>query len=109
MSRSTVVLLLALAAVLEAGGDALIRLGLRRAGFAAIALMAGGAALLFLYGYFVNAGPWEFGRLLGIYVTLFFFTAQVLSWVVFKQPPGRPVLVGGALVMAGGAVMAIWK
>src|SRR5579863_5692921 len=98
MSRTTVVLLLALAAFLEAGGDALIRLGLRRAGFAAFALMGSGAVALFLYGYCVNAPPWEFGRVLGIYVTLLFVVAQMLSWLVFKQPPERPVWVGGALV-----------
>ena len=109
MSRTTVVLLLALSALLEAGGDALIRLGLRRAGFSAFALLGAGAVALFLYGYAVNSPPWEFGRLLGIYMALFFLTAQLLSWLVFKQPPGPPVLVGGALVLSGGAVMALWR
>jgi len=109
MSRTTVVLLMALAALLEAGGDALIRLGLRAAGFSAFALMGAGAVALFLYGYAVNSPPWEFGRLLGIYVMLFFLTAQLLSWLVFKQAPAPAVLVGGALIVSGGAVMAVWK
>jgi small multidrug resistance family-3 protein len=109
MTRGAVISLLALAAILEAAGDALVRLGLRRAGFSAMALLAAGALVLFVYAYCVNSAPWEFGRLLGIYMTMFFLMAQILSWLVFKQPPQRPVLVGGALVMAGGAIMIAWK
>ena len=109
MSRGTVVLLLALAAIFEAAGDAFIRSGLRRTGFPTVALMAAGTLALFLYGYFVNVAPWDFGRLLGIYMTLFFVMAQVFSWLIFHQPPEKPVLVGGALIMAGGAIMVVWK
>ena len=38
---------------------------------------AAGALVLFTYGYVVNAPPWDFGRLLGIYVVFFFVVAQV--------------------------------
>jgi small multidrug resistance family-3 protein len=102
--------ILLLAAILEAGGDALVRLGLHntapsgRTGF-----FAGGAVVLFLYGLTVNAPSWDFGRLLGVYVTLFFVTAQVINFVVFHVKPGAPILVGGALIVAGGAVVTLWR
>src|SRR5215469_13036757 len=70
-------LLLFLAAALEAGGDALVRLGLHGGSPAArIGFLAAGAAVLFAYGLAVNLPAWNFGRLLGVYVTLFFLVAQ---------------------------------
>ena len=55
-------LLLALAAVLEAGGDAIVRLGLHHPNVAGrAALFVAGAAVLFAYGTIVNAPPWDFG------------------------------------------------
>jgi small multidrug resistance family-3 protein len=35
----------------------------------------------------VNAPPWDFGKLIGIYVVFFFSIAQLISWLVFKQIP----------------------
>jgi|GEM_PF-3065117 len=52
--------LLSFAALLEVGGDALIRLGLRDG--RATGLLLGGAALV-AYGLMVNALRWDFGRL----------------------------------------------
>jgi hypothetical protein len=50
--------MLLLAACLEAGGDAVIRLGLRSdGGVARIGLFLAGAAVLLLYGLAVNARP----------------------------------------------------
>ncbi len=106
MPRSLAILLLFLAAVLEAGGDALIRVGLRspsagvRAGMFAL-----GAAVLFGYGYAVNAPGWDFGRLLGLYVVFFFVVAQLISWLAFGQPPSRAVWLGGVLIVCGGLVI----
>lgn len=102
--------LLLAAAALEAGGDALVRLGLNspslagRAGF-----MMAGAAVLFAYGFSVNLPPWDFGRLLGVYVTLFFLVAQVLNLLLFGVRPGLPVIAGGVLIAAGGLLMTFWR
>jgi drug/metabolite transporter superfamily protein YnfA len=102
--------LLLLAACLEVGGDALIRLGLHNHLAAArIALFLGGAAVLFVYGLSVNAPPWDFGRLLGVYVTLVFVVAQVLNFIVFGAKPDLPILIGGALIISGGLVMTLWR
>ena len=46
------------------------------------------------------------GRLLGIYVVFVFLVAQLISWLLFAQPPNRAMLVGGAFVLAGGAIMS---
>ena len=68
-----------------------------------------GGLVLFSYGYVVNTPPWAFGRLLGIYVVLFFVIAQLISWLVFEQPPSTGVLVGGVFVVIGGAIMSVWS
>lgn len=109
MGRTTAVGLLLLAALLEAGGDSLVRAGIRNpAPWARAAQFLLGTALLFAYAWTVNAPPWAFGRLLGLYVVFFFVIAQAVSWLVFGQPPSRPVLAGGALIVSGGLVIAIF-
>ena len=108
MSRLTAVLLLMLAALLEAGGDAVMRSALHASTlWSRVAFFALGALVLFAYGYAVNTPPWDFGRLLGLYVCFFFVFAQLISWVVFHQPPSTAVLAGGALIAAGGVVIAV--
>jgi len=110
MSKTTTVLILLLAAVLEASGDAVVRYGLHRPSTGArVALFLLGAAVLFGYGVTVNSPPWDFGRLLGLYVVFFFVIAQVISWTVFGQRPSLPVLAGGALILLGGSVIAVFQ
>jgi len=110
MNRGTAVLILILAAVLEAGGDAVIRAGLHGASVGRrMALYACGAAVLFAYGYIVNAPPWNFGRLLGLYVVFFFLIAQIVSALAFGQPPTRPVLIGGIMIVGGGVVISVFQ
>ena len=99
--------ILFLAAVLEAGGDALVRSGLHAQGPATRgAFFALGAATLFGYGYMVNSPPWDFGKLLGVYVVFFFVVAQLINWIFFHQRPSAAILLGGGLIIAGGAVIS---
>ena len=109
MGQGLALLVLFLAAVLEAGGDALVRTGLE-AGTAGrkLALFVAGAVVLFAYGYAVNAPRWDFGRLLGIYVVFFFAVAQAISWLAFGQKPSLPILVGGAFIVLGGLIISLW-
>ena len=109
MSGTVALLILAVAALLEAGGDAIVRSGLHASTFGARAglILLGGAVLL-VYGLVVNAPPWDFGRLLGVYVTLFFVAAQVIGYAAFGIIPSVPILVGGGLVAAGGLLMTFW-
>ena len=99
-------LLLILAAGLEVGGDALMRKGLRSEHLRV--LLLAGAAVLAAYGVIVNLSTWDFGRLLGVYIVVFFVVAQVAAGLLFRERPSLPVLVGGGLIAAGGVVMTCW-
>lgn len=110
MSRIQTVLILLLAATLEAGGDAIVRYGLHRTSpLARMAVFLVGAAVLFAYGFTVNSPPWDFGRLLGLYVVFFFVIAQLLSCMLFRQVPSPALVAGGALIVLGGSVIAVWQ
>src|ERR1700759_692854 len=76
-------LLLTLAAFLESPGDALVRKGLIAGGMPRGLWFIAGAAVLFVYGAAVNAPGWDFGRMLGVYVALFFVAAQVIAYFIF--------------------------
>lgn len=109
MSQNLALVVLFLAAVLEAGGDALVRTGLEAGAVGRrIALFAAGAVVLFAYGYAVNAPRWDFGKLLGIYVVFFFVVAQAISWAAFGQKPSLPILVGGSFIVLGGLIISLW-
>jgi drug/metabolite transporter superfamily protein YnfA len=110
MNLAVAYLLLLLAAILEAGGDALVRMGLHSPSTGSrIGLFAAGAAVLFAYGVVVNTPPWDFGKLLGVYVTLFFLVAQIINLVFFGSRPDLPILVGGAFIVTGGVIMTFWR
>lgn len=112
MARSTpgALLFLVLAAFLEAFGDSLFQTGFyRTSGWTRGAVLAAGGLTLAAYGASVNLPRWDFGRLLGVYVVFFFVLAQVLNKVRFGQEPTLPIWVGGALIVAGGLVVALWR
>ena len=71
--------------------------------------IAFGGIILLLYGCSVNLPRWDFGRLLGIYVALFFVVAQAIAWLAFHERPSLGILVGGALIVSGGIVMTLWR
>ena len=108
MARMTAIAILLLAATLEAGGDALMRAGLHKhMVWQRASLFALAALVLFAYGWTVNAPPWDFGKLLGIYVVFFFLVAQLISWLVFKQIPSLAIAIGGLPIVAGGLVISV--
>jgi small multidrug resistance family-3 protein len=107
MSRTLSLFVLLIAAVLEAGGDALIRAALQTSTVTTrVILFALGAIVLCLYGYAVNRPPWDFGRLIGVYVVFFFLVAQAIAWLAFNQRPTGSIVVGGALIVTGGVIMS---
>ena len=102
--------LLTLAALLEVFGDSLFQSAMYRSeGVARVLFFVCGAVVLALYGFAVNSPPWDFGKLLGIYVVLFFLVAQVLARVRFHQSPTMPIYVGGVLITTGGIIIAFWR
>jgi small multidrug resistance family-3 protein len=103
-------LFLVVAAFLEAFGDSFFQVAFYRAeGWNRLAAIIAGGVVLAAYGSVVNLPRWDFGRLIGVYVVLFFIIAQVLNKVRFGQTPTTPIWTGGALVVAGGLVMAFWQ
>jgi small multidrug resistance family-3 protein len=101
---------LTIAAFLEVWGDSFFQAGFyRSSGFARILMLLTGAAVLALYGSTVNIPRWDFGKLLGVYVALFFLAAQLVAKLRFGQSPTPPIYVGGAFIVTGGLVMAFWK
>lgn len=91
------------AAVLEVGGDALMRIGLQRR---ASALLAG-AVCLVIYGITVNLGGLDFGRLMGVYIVVFFVVSQIVATLVFGQLPGMRAAVAGVLMIAAAGVLLV--
>ena len=71
-----------MAAVLEVGGDALIRKGLRNQGLVLIII---GFITLGCYGLVVNLVKWDFSKLLGVYVAVFALTSVCFGLWVFKE------------------------
>jgi hypothetical protein len=103
-------ILLVIATILEVSGDAIVRMAIyQHVGAARIALFLAGAALLFGYGSFLNLAPIEFGRVVGLYLATLFVVWQVINFIAFRTLPTMPILVGGGLVIAGGAIITFWK
>lgn len=103
---------LVVATVVEVSGDAIVRIALRNhAGLTAIrlALFALGAALVFGYATFLNLAPLEFREVVGLYIAILFIVWQVINFAFFHTAPTLPVLTGGALIIAGGAIVSFWK
>lgn len=99
-----------LAAFLEAFGDSLFQSAFyRQSGLGRWVAIVCGGLVLASYGASVNLPRWDFGRLLGVYVAAFFVVAQILNKVRFGQTPTPSIWLGGALVVAGGLVMALWQ
>lgn len=110
MSRGLAILILFAAAVLEAGGDAVMRTALHKnAMWERLLLFMLAGAVLFAYGWTVNSPPWDFSKLLGLYVVFFFLTAQAISWLIFRQVPSFSIVVGGMFIVAGGVIISVAK
>ena len=100
------------ATVLEVSGDATVRIALHN--YAAvnairIGLFVLGAALVFGYATFLNLAPLEFREVVGLYIATLFIVWQVINFAFFRTLPTIPVLVGGAMIVTGGAVVSFWK
>lgn len=94
------------AAILEVGGDAVIRTGLRRNN---LIMIAQGCVMLGSYGVVVNMVKWDFSKLLGVYVALFALISVLFGRFVFSEHLpistwlGLLVILCGALIIQFGA------
>ena len=98
--------ILVLAALLEVGGDALVRWGLKSGRILGFVL---GAVVLFTYGLTVNLPKWDFGQLLGVYIVLFFVISQIFSVWIFGETLPMSRVIGGLLIVSGGLWMTLVK
>jgi small multidrug resistance family-3 protein len=105
-----VVVLLLAATMLEVSGDAVVRTAIyNHVGPARLGLFLAGAALLLGYGTLLNLAPLEFGQVVGLYLAVLFVVWQVINFVAFRAVPTLPIVLGGSLVIAGGAIITFWK
>lgn len=110
MNSGIYLLLLFVAAVLEASGDALVRTGLHSTLLVKrIEFLLLGGFVLFSYGVVVNLPNWDFGRLLGVYVAMFFVVAQIINYFGFGQKPSISIIIGGLLIVGGGLLISFWR
>jgi small multidrug resistance family-3 protein len=101
---------LLIATTLEVSGDAVIRMAIYdHAGAYRVGLFLIGTGMLLGYGSSLNLAPVEFGQVVGLYIATLFVVWQIVNFVFFRTLPTIPILVGGALVIAGGAIITFWK
>ena len=90
------------AALLEVGGDAVVRRGLRGGG---VLLAAVGCLLLAGYGLLINTVPWDFSKLLGVYVAVFAVVSLLFGQFLFKDEVPVSSWIGLAFIVVGGLVI----
>jgi len=90
------------AAVLEVGGDAVVRKGLRGSGLITILI---GFAMLGCYGVVVNMVRWDFSKLLGVYVAVFALVSILFGRFVFCESVPVATWVGLLVIMSGGMII----
>ena len=95
-------LIFIVAALLEVGGDATVRRGLRGG---SILLVVAGFVTLGCYGLVVNTVKWDFSRLIGAYVAFFALVSVLVGRFLFREEVPASTWCGLALIVAGGLVI----
>jgi small multidrug resistance family-3 protein len=90
------------AALLEVGGDAVIRRGLRGGG---LLLILAGFIVLGSYGLVVNIVKWDFSKLLGVYVAVFAVVSVLFGRYIFKESIPTSTWLGLAVIVVGGLII----
>jgi drug/metabolite transporter superfamily protein YnfA len=90
------------AAILEVGGDALVRKGLRGS---SLIIILTGCAVLGFYGIVVNTVKWDFSKLLGVYVAVFATISILFGLLVFKETIPSTTWIGLAVIICGAMII----
>lgn len=90
------------AALLEVGGDAVVRRGLR--GRSVLVILLGCATLAF-YGLVVNRVKCDFSKLLGVYVGFFAAASILFGRFVLRESVPAATWCGLILIITGGLVI----
>jgi drug/metabolite transporter superfamily protein YnfA len=89
-------------AILEVGGDAVIRKGLRGNSLTVILM---GCALLGCYGVVVNTVKWDFSKLLGVYVAIFALISALFGKFMFRENIPTTTWIGLAVIIVGAMII----
>ncbi len=89
-------------ALLEVGGDAVVRKGLRGTN---VAIILAGGLMLACYGLLVNTVRWDFSKLLGVYVAVFAIVSVMAGRFVFGESVPNATWLGLLIIVAGGLVI----
>lgn len=95
-------LILVAAALIEVGGDAIIRQGLRDRRWLVV---LAGCLTLAAYGLVLNLLRWDFSKLLGTYVALFAVASVLIARFAFAESIPRTTWLGLALIVLGAALI----
>ncbi len=90
------------AAILEVGGDAIVRKGLRGS---SLIIILSGCAMLGCYGVVVNIVKWDFSKLLGVYVAIFAITSILFGRFVFRENIPNTTWIGLMVIVCGGLII----
>ena len=99
-------LVFVLSALLEVGGDAAMRRGLRGGG---VLFILAGFAILGSYGLVVNLVKWDFSQLLGVYVAVFALVSVLFGRFIFKESIPVSTWAGLAVIVLGGLIIQFGK
>jgi small multidrug resistance family-3 protein len=100
------VLLFIVAGLCEIGGGYLVWQSWRNGASWIIGLC--GAALLITYGVVPTYQPTHFGRAYAAYGGVFVLLSVFWGWIIDRVTPDRFDFIGGALCLAGVALMMYW-
>lgn len=90
------------AAILEVGGDAIVRKGLRGS---TLLIVFAGCCLLGGYGVVVNIVRWDFSKLLGVYVAVFAVVSVLFGRFAFRESVPGTTWIGLVVIVAGGMLI----
>jgi multidrug transporter EmrE-like cation transporter len=90
------------AAILEVGGDAVVRKGLRGSG---LLIILTGCVMLGCYGLVVNMVKWDFSKLLGVYVAIFALISLLFGRFFFRENIPPATWIGLSVIILGGMII----
>ncbi|MGD1076564.1 MAG: hypothetical protein ABR903_10890 [Thermodesulfovibrionales bacterium] len=90
------------AALLEVGGDAVVRKGLRGSSLKIIFI---GCVMLGSYGVVVNTVKWDFSKLLGVYVAVFAIISILFGRFVFDENIPNTTWIGLIVITCGAMII----